>query len=329
MSFPCGLIFQRQAVSANAILLYAEITGKNRSGRSWYVRATFAYDIVAGLTSGYLGESTTISISGRTTIRVYDQAGRLAEVRDGSDITSYEYFDNGSLETQTLPNGITANYTYYDNNKLHTLANKNGSLILEAYQYAYDGAGNITAKQDIKGTTAYIYTDLNQLQSVTEPSGKLTEYTYDGAGNRLTETVTVDETATVTSYEVNEQNRLLHTERELDPGTVIENYFYDHAGNMLGRATEAYLTPTGVDAMGLAGMQDGEPYYGYSTPTTIRQRNVVIPAVWKNNSTISYLHTHPSGSTTHSGMDKVVAELTGRPYYTVTSQDYPIYYDSR
>jgi RHS repeat-associated protein len=209
---------------------------------------TFVYDITAGLPSGYIGESTTIN--GHTVLRVFDKNGRLVEVRDGGDVTSYEYYANGGLKTQTLPNGITANYTYYKNSLLHTLQNKQGSSILEAYQYAYDGAGYMTAKQDIKGRTEYTYTALGQLLTVLEPSGRLTEYTYDAAGNRETETVTEDDDVSVTTYDVNEQNRLMQTVKETEDKTVIEEYFYDAAGNMLGRRPEAFVD--GTPSVGLA-----------------------------------------------------------------------------
>ena len=145
---------------------------------------------------------------------MYDKAGRLAEVKDGNTVTSsYLYYANGSLKTQTMPNSVTANYEYYDNNKLHTLVNKKGITTLEAYQYVYDGAGNMTAKEDVKGTTFYAYTSINQLETVTEPGGKQTSYTYDDSGNRLTETVIANGQTVTTYYNVNEQNRLESTEQ--------------------------------------------------------------------------------------------------------------------
>ena len=100
--------------------------------------ATFAYDITANLTAGYVGESTTIS--GRAVTRVYDKAGRLYQVKEGANVIStYAYYANGSLQTQTLPNSVTDNYIYFANNRLQTLQNKKGGTILEAYRYTYDG----------------------------------------------------------------------------------------------------------------------------------------------------------------------------------------------
>ena len=69
---------------------------------------------------------------------------------------------------------------------------------------AYNGAGNMTAKADVKGTTSYTYTSIGQLATVTEPSGRKTTYTYDLAGNRETETATGGrQPATQSVYTVN------------------------------------------------------------------------------------------------------------------------------
>ena len=234
---------------------------------------TFAYDVTAGLSVGHIGESTTIS--GRTVTRVYDKAGRLAQVKDGADTTSYAYYANGNLQTQTLPGGITANYTYYDNNKLKTLQNKRGSLTLEAYQYVYDAAGNMTAKQDVKGSTTYTYTDVNQIKTVSEPGGKLTSYTYDASGNRDSETVALGSETTYIYYEVNEQNRLTataETVNALNAQGKREYYFYDDAGNLVGRCPEAY-TAMAAGATARVSLSPLEMESGDLTPAVYAYNN--------------------------------------------------------
>ena len=45
---------------------------------------------------------------------------------------------------------------------------------------------------------------------------------------------------------------------------------------------------------------------------------------------VSYLHTHPGyygqpGNINHSGVDKIVAEVSRKPFYVVTSADYRAY----
>ena len=173
---------------------------------------TFTYDITSDLTAGHVGSSTTDPKS-NTVTRIYDKAGRLHQVKDGSVITAtYTYYDNGNLQKLQYP-ASSEEYTYYPNNRMHTLVNKIGSTIIDAYSYGYDAAGNQTSKVDGKGTTNYTYDQLNRLASVSEPGGKLTSYTYDPAGNRQTETVSTGSISIVTTYTYNEQTRLLHTER--------------------------------------------------------------------------------------------------------------------
>ena len=188
---------------------------------------------MSGLASGCVGESYT-DPKGNTVTRITDKAGRLYQVRDGSKVTTYTYYANGSLQKLAYPNGATEEYTYYANNKLYTLINKQGSSVLEAFGYAYDGAGNMTGKADRKGTTVYTYDKLNRLLTVSEPDSKVTAYTYDEAGNRASEAVTSGSETTRTEYSYNGQNRLLGTHTYVNSEeTGGSNYSYDNNGNVL------------------------------------------------------------------------------------------------
>jgi len=53
--------------------------------------------------------------------------------------------------------------------------------------------------------------------------------------------VTASGQTKTTTYLVNKQNRLLNTEQTTSTQTIIEQYFYDNAGNMLGRLPEALI----------------------------------------------------------------------------------------
>jgi len=80
----------------------------------------------------------------------------------------------------TYPNQYKEVYTYYKDNLLWTLTNKkaDGST-MDSYTYTYDAAHNQLTKNEVingvtKGTTTYTYDSLNRLETVTEPSGKVT-----------------------------------------------------------------------------------------------------------------------------------------------------------
>ena len=79
----------------------------------------------------------------------------------------------------TYPNSVVEVFTYYADNSLRTLSNKRGTQILEAYNYSYDAAGNLTQKLDGREYTDYTYNVMIQLLTVQEPGGKTTTYAYD------------------------------------------------------------------------------------------------------------------------------------------------------
>jgi len=133
------------------------------------------------------------------------------------------------------PNGVVAEYTYYADNRLHTLANKLGNTLLSTFNYAYDGNGNMLTKLEIKGATAYVYDVLGRLEQVTEPDGKETAYTFDATGNRLTETVTVDNSVTTTAYNYSEHGRLLSAVESSDEAEKTTSFQYDNNGNEISR----------------------------------------------------------------------------------------------
>lgn len=124
------------------------------------------------------------------------------------------------------------------------MQNLKGTTVVDTYTYSYDAAGNQTYKYEVlqgvtKGTTTYAYDALNRLQTVVEPSGKSTTYTYDGAGNRTQQVVKSGTTAAITAYAYNEQNRLVSEEliNSLTDKTVTQ-YRYDNNGNTLAVSKE-------------------------------------------------------------------------------------------
>lgn len=196
----------------------------------------YVYNITAGITAGYIKETST-DPKGNTVAKVYDKAGRLAFVTSVGGTTTYEYYHNGNRKSVIYPNNVREDYTYFKDNMLQTLTNKkaDGSII-DSYSYTYDAAHNQISKTDAKGTTNYTYDSLNRLQSVKEPSGKVTSYTYDKAGNRLTETVAAETVTSMTNYAYNEQNRLTSTVTVKQNGLSEKvTYNYDDNGNMISK----------------------------------------------------------------------------------------------
>lgn len=206
--------------------------------------STYEYDIITGVPEGFTAEKTT-DPKGNITQKTYDKTGRLSAVTADGKTTTYLYYDNGNRQSVIYPDGSKEEYTYYQNNLNKTLTNKKADgTVIDTYSYTYDEANNQTSKTDGKGLTTYTYDSLNRLESVTETNGKITRYTFDKAGNRLTEAVTIDGNTGVTIYTYNEQNRLMST-MTIDAGTTQKvTYTYDNNGNMTSSATATVKTAT-------------------------------------------------------------------------------------
>ncbi len=196
----------------------------------------------------YLAELFT-DPTGKTTKTLLDKAGRPTLVIDpDNNKTKIEYYANGLKWKITQPGGATEVYTYFMDGTLKELKNTYGGKT-DTYTYTYDATGNQLTKTEPQGSTTYTYDRLNRLVKVSEPTPegqRTTEYAYDKAGNRIRQVVQTGSSAiTATSYEYNEQNRLVSTTEETlgaggvkaveTPGSkrAFIEYIYDSNGNLL------------------------------------------------------------------------------------------------
>ncbi|MBD3920227.1 S8 family serine peptidase [Paenibacillus sp. PR3] len=206
--------------------------------------STYRYDVVTGLTAGYRSEITT-DVKGNVTTKIFDKVDRLVSAASGSNQpVVYTYNNDGTRKTVEYPSGLKEAYTYSANKQLTLLQNLNGSTVMDSYSYTYDSAGNQKTKTETingvsKGTTTYSYDQLNRMASLQEPSGKKTVYQYDGAGNRLNETVSGTANNSNTEYSYNNQNWLTSTRTVKATGEAeVYTYTYDSNGNMVGKSIE-------------------------------------------------------------------------------------------
>lgn len=202
---------------------------------------TYTYDVITDVPEGEYAE-ISVNPANLTNKKVFDKAGRLHFVYDGNDLAAtYTYYDNGALQKVVYGNGASEEYTYFADGNLQTLINKNAEgTVTDQYTYAYDSNGNQTSKTEIiasvnKGTTNYSYNELDQLMRVVEPSGKTTDYSYDKAGNRVSEIITDNGTTTSTVYTYDELNRLLKTVTTYEDAVITYDYQYDYNGNLYSK----------------------------------------------------------------------------------------------
>ena len=184
--------------------------------------------------------------TGRVLVSRYDARNLLATVADGPTVSTYTYDLAGNRTGLTRPDGTTD--AHFDAlNRVISMSTQGDQGLIYDQTYGYDLAGNrvdVYEAWDADPDTSYKYTtytydDLYRLTDETyalfgfaAPApgtvNSTRAYTYDQAGNRLTETVD----GVATGYTYDDLNQLL----TLSDGTT---YAYDPNGNRITKAKPA------------------------------------------------------------------------------------------
>ncbi|MDQ0649413.1 RHS repeat-associated protein [Microbacterium natoriense] len=175
---------------------------------------SFTYD-AAGRPTGETGPT------GITTTTAYDEAGRVARV--------------------TNPAGLVAAYTYDARSDVKTLTRADGDVTFQ-----YDGEQQPIVMDDPTGTTGWVYDEVGRLleqtdthgntltstytaaglrESLTYPDGATTAYTFDDAGNPVTQSTPDGDLG----YTWDANNRLTGVTR---PNQVTTSVAYDLTGRV-------------------------------------------------------------------------------------------------
>ncbi|PWR06186.1 hypothetical protein DKT68_23235 [Micromonospora acroterricola] len=131
--------------------------------------------------TNYYTYSTTITdpFDPRTDLAVEQRDGRSSSPTDNTYRTTFSYHYTGQLSSQTNPDGSTVSHSY--------------TTGAEAGINGIPPSGLLASSTDARSkVTRYAYYNNGDLYKVTEPSGLVTEYTYDALGRRITEKVISD-----------------------------------------------------------------------------------------------------------------------------------------
>ncbi|MGE0831281.1 MAG: RHS repeat-associated core domain-containing protein [Simkaniaceae bacterium] len=190
----------------------------------------------------------------------YDSRGRLKTLQDHIGVTSYDYDDLTNLVSkESLPNGTTTEYLYDATPQILEVFQRDpwGGLIGH-FSYEYNKVGQIIRciEKTSSSTTikCHTYDDLGRLLRSEDERGNFEEYTYDGAGNRLTKS-TQDGTI---NYRYDNKNRLIQA------GNTT--YHYDSVGNLTQKTSPEKTVEYSYDPIGkLISYSDGKTHveFGY------------------------------------------------------------------
>ena len=260
---------------------------------SWYPVGTLGATAVAEVdgpwdndTISYqydeLGRQKTRAINGVAETATFDSGGRIESLSNRLGLFDYAYVGGTRrLASVTNDNGLKTEYSYLPNlqdQRLSRIRNlkPDGTTPISVFDYTYDAIGRIeTWKQqfdsDAAGAQTWTmgYDNVDQLTSVVVSAGgstlKTHGWTYDDAGNRLTDTLN----GVTTSFGYNSLNQLDDTSAALEPAqyewdaedrlrAIIEGshrseFRYDGAG----RCREIRELENGSEVSKLAYLWDG------------------------------------------------------------------------
>ena len=182
---------------------------------------TYAYDAVSQ-------RRRLLEVGGGLFTYLYDAAGRMTRLSDTQALrTSWSYDNASRVTTARLGNGVRASYLYDAANHLLRLANMSPSgTTISSFAYKLDPVSNRSRVTEVDGSVVtWAYDNTYQLlgQRRWGSNSYAITYTYDPAGNRLTQR----NSGVPTTYGYDAANELL-TQQDTTGNTAFS---YDANGN--------------------------------------------------------------------------------------------------
>ncbi len=117
----------------------------------------------------------------------YNALNQLTNIHDQEDNQDYGFtYDTAGRTSQiTLPNGITSTYSFDNDGNITGITNARGLTPVSNHTYTHDNEGNILTKGGSWSDYTFDYNNVYELIEVVHGLNT-TNYTYDGANNRVT-----------------------------------------------------------------------------------------------------------------------------------------------
>jgi RHS repeat-associated protein len=177
------------------------------------------------------GRATSRQVTGQSAVTYqYDPASNLTQAGMPQATVNMTYDSRNALSTMSRSNGVSSGYTYDPLDRISSIMHQAGSNLLSSFSYSYDPAGNrsAAASSPAQALTTKAATGSFDAANEMNAFGGQT-FTYDGNGNRLTQTAS----GKTTTYTWDGRNRLRSI---TTPGGQITQFTYDFNANMTQQA---------------------------------------------------------------------------------------------
>lgn len=186
----------------------------------------YEYDAAGNITKRIYPDGTQVAAT-------FDDDARLASITQGSATTSYIYDAAAHPISVSHANGTLETRIWDRVGRPSEIRHKRATTTFALANYVRDAAGNPATLTTLEGTVTYSYDNRHRLtqacytascSGITADGGDTyIRYTYDGVGNRLTQTKPLG----TTTYTYNAADQL--TQEQTPTGTNL--YAYDANGN--------------------------------------------------------------------------------------------------
>jgi RHS repeat-associated protein len=213
----------------------------------WLTQVSYPNGGYLKFTYNVVGQRTQmVDQTGFTVNYAYDILGRLSELTDGGGnlIVKYTYDSVGLLIQKDMGNGTRSTYQYDSNHNVLSMVDyaPDHTTINSYDDYTYDALNNVLTCTSQDGTWTYTYDADSELVHAVFASSNIAvlpnqdiQYVYDGAGNRVSQTVN----GVTTDYLFNNLNQCVSA-TIVGGGTTT--YTYDADGNRISQTDAAGTT---------------------------------------------------------------------------------------
>jgi RHS repeat-associated protein len=270
----------------------------------------------------------------------YDVLGRLKQetltTNQKTFTSSYTYDLAGHVLSEKHPNIETTTWTYTNRGLPKTITHQ-GAPVIQHVTYNVLGQPQTIEYANGKTTTySYDSAKLFQLSHLRTPGLQDTGYTFDAAGNLLTETETSTNNPYTLTYGYDDLSRLTTAALTINGITKERKYSYDIVGNMLSSPAGAYLHE------GSTSTQEGLKYANPHAVTAIQGQPIfytpegnvktvgttnylydykeALIQVQSNQQTVANYVSVPSGRRVAKYLKAQSNEPNGGAYYTPTKE---------